>query len=502
MEKVIPGEQNKITAETYTQNPDVLQCIADLKQKFGENFETLIVSDTLDDQGHQYVNLVQKGGGVLGVALVGYTYILEQAGIRFLRLAGTSAGAINTALITVIGKKEEAKSKRILEYLSDLNFFDLVDGKPHVRWLIKTFITHKNFNRQVQKWFTAIMLILVGLTIADFVFLGLRHYYTWARIALRVAYILTAFHLVFISFLIFSGNHLFKSLREGGHGLNPGKYFYDWVKNIMEANGVNTVTEFNKKAEDLPKLSVRNPVKEDVNSLFADVTLISSELSSQNKIEFPKMCDLFCKDQDDIHPASFVRASMSIPIFFKSYNIDKIPHKNEQLKKAWLKHFGSDKNIPRKARFVDGGLMSDFPINIFYNPRVVEPRLPSFGIDLDDTPASPDDNDDDDDNDLIPNTLGEYLGGLFNTIRYYYDKDFLIKNNVFKKGIGKIELSEFNWLNFFVNDESKIKMFVKGAQSATDFLMNFNWTEYREGRIQMQLLFNEKNTDENETRND
>ncbi len=499
MKKISQGEPAKITSEDYTKHPGVLQCIADLKQKFGDHFESLVVSDTIDDQGHQYVNLVQKGGGVLGVALVGYTYILEEAGIRFLRLAGTSAGAINTALLTVIGKKEEAKSKRILEYLSDLDFFDLVDGKAHVRWIIKTFITHKNFNHQVQRWLTAIMLILVGLTIADFVFLSLRNYYTWALIALRVSYILTALHLVLISFLIFSGNHLFKSLREGGHGLNPGKYFYDWIKNIMEDNDVNTVTEFNKKAEQLPNLIVRNPAKQNAKSLFADVTLITSELSSQNKIEFPKMCELFCANQDDIHPASFVRASMSIPIFFRSYNIDKIPRKNENLKSAWIKHFGTDKNIPRKARFVDGGLMSDFPINIFYNPRVVEPRLPSFGIDLDDT-ATPDDSDDDDDNDLIPNSLGEYLGGLFNTIRYYYDKDFLIKNNVFKKGIGKIELSEFNWLNFFVSEESKIEMFVKGAQSARDFLMNFDWNEYREGRIQMQLLFNEKNTDENETK--
>ncbi|MEO5501297.1 MAG: patatin-like phospholipase family protein, partial [Ginsengibacter sp.] len=99
MIKGSPEVENKINAENYTQHPDVLQCIADLKEKFGNNYENLVVSDTTDDQGHQYVNLVQKGGGVLGVALVGYTFILEQAGIRFLRLAGTSAGAINTALL-------------------------------------------------------------------------------------------------------------------------------------------------------------------------------------------------------------------------------------------------------------------------------------------------------------------------------------------------------------------------------------------------------------------
>ena len=36
-----------------------------------------------------------EGGGVLGIALTGYTYILEQAGIRFLGVGGTSAGSIN-----------------------------------------------------------------------------------------------------------------------------------------------------------------------------------------------------------------------------------------------------------------------------------------------------------------------------------------------------------------------------------------------------------------------
>ena len=44
---------------------------------------------------------------------------------------------------------------------------------------------------------------------------------------------------------------------------------------------------------------------------------------------------------------------------------------------------------PSTARFVDGGMLSNFPINLFYNPKVITPRLPSFGIDLDD--SKPDD---------------------------------------------------------------------------------------------------------------
>ena len=84
-----------MTIQDFTDKPEVIQCLKRLRNRFppgGPN--QLLVSDVLDDKGNQYAHLVQKGGGVLGVALVGYTYVLEEMGIRFLKQAGTSAGAI------------------------------------------------------------------------------------------------------------------------------------------------------------------------------------------------------------------------------------------------------------------------------------------------------------------------------------------------------------------------------------------------------------------------
>jgi NTE family protein len=75
-------------------------------------------SDVEDSNGNQYVDLVQEGGGVLGIALVGYTYVMEKAGIRFFSLAGTSAGAINTIMMAGMGKIQDVKSEKILELLS------------------------------------------------------------------------------------------------------------------------------------------------------------------------------------------------------------------------------------------------------------------------------------------------------------------------------------------------------------------------------------------------
>src|SRR5258706_12660078 len=54
---------------------------------------------------YQYVNYVQEGGGVLGVALVGYTYVLEKIGFSFLKLAESMAGAINTIMLASVDKK-------------------------------------------------------------------------------------------------------------------------------------------------------------------------------------------------------------------------------------------------------------------------------------------------------------------------------------------------------------------------------------------------------------
>lgn len=68
---------------------EINNMIQKIKEKIGKE----PISDLEDDQGNQYVDIVLEGGGVLGIALVGYTYAMEQAGIRFLNIAGTSAGS-------------------------------------------------------------------------------------------------------------------------------------------------------------------------------------------------------------------------------------------------------------------------------------------------------------------------------------------------------------------------------------------------------------------------
>ncbi len=470
------------TIESFSAQTDVQQCLTELRAHFHAG-NPLIVSDVLDAAGNQYVNLVQKGGGVLGVALVGYTYVLEQMGIRFMRLAGTSAGAINTALMTAIGNKEEAKSERIIEAMSALDFFSLVDGHPSARWFIRNLIVHKDFTAKLKRRAMIVTGVLVLLVLADFALLSLEHPYPALRHWTQLCFVLTGFFLVAFGAVVFYMGRLLGRLKNAGFGVNPGDTFYDWIKAQFRSNGVHTVSDLkNKAGQEVPGLHIRPGVEhpKGTQGLQGDVTFIASELATGNKIQFPKMCDLFREPDkiDELQPAGFVRASMAIPVFFESYFISNIPSKSPAIRDAWKRTLNVD-NPPTTARFVDGGLLSNFPISLFFNPNMLTPRLPTFGINLNGDPQS-------DTGDTSVWGLAGYIGSMLNTLQGHYDKDFLAQNRAYEKGIGTINLQDYYWLNFFLEPKDKQRMFALGAQAAVRFLMEFDWQAYKQEQTAMR----------------
>ncbi|WP_119080835.1 patatin-like phospholipase family protein [Chitinophaga alhagiae] len=488
--------------EYFTQAPEVTAVLDALKNRFGERFEQLVISDTLDKDGRQYVHLVQEGGGVLGVALVGYTYILEKAGIRFMRLAGTSAGAINTTLLAVVREDKAAgltKSERILQYLCNKPFFDFVDGHPFAKKLIKWVIKTEHFARRIKKGARRVGIALAALLLTDVVSTGLRHHYPVFNGIALVSYILTGMMLLGLALAAGYGSYLISRLKNRGFGINPGKNFTDWIKMIMAENGVQTIEDLERVSGKMPEgLHIRN-VETDrslgddpTRGLRPDITLITSDIITQNKIEFPKMWNLFRENQQELHPAEFVRASMSIPIFFESHIIRNIPRELPIVQTHWRNHLLMEpEDIPTAVRFVDGGVLSNFPINILYNPEVTIPRLPTLGIELND--ATPADNTLNQADNL---GLADYLGKLFNTVRYYYDKDFLLKNSLFRKGIGVIDVHAYNWLDFNIPSDKQRELFVLGAQAAGKFLLeDFNWEEYKTARIVVHQAVNTSGKD-------
>ncbi len=82
-----------------------------------------------------YIDGVFSGGGVKGVALVGAYHAIEERGLQFKRVAGTSAGSIVAALIAA-----RYSSKEILQLIDELDLSNFLDSRstliptPVAKW--------------------------------------------------------------------------------------------------------------------------------------------------------------------------------------------------------------------------------------------------------------------------------------------------------------------------------------------------------------------------------
>lgn len=73
-------------------------------------------SEVIDDEGHQYLDLVMEGGGTLGIALLGYIYVLEQVGLRFIGIGG----AVSAIALAASGQPAEERLGNLIEPLANL----------------------------------------------------------------------------------------------------------------------------------------------------------------------------------------------------------------------------------------------------------------------------------------------------------------------------------------------------------------------------------------------
>ncbi len=401
----------------FTEEARVLSVINDLKEEVdGKQF-----SDVIDEQNHQYVDLVQEGGGTLGVSLLGYVYVLEQMGIRFLQLAGTSAGAINTMLMAASGTIDDSKSEWILNRLNNKDLYDFVDGDSDAKDFINALL-NKSSN---------IKLAIKGVQVID----------------------------------------NFKD----DLGLNPGSNFYNWMKTLLGQCGIKNLGDLqalrSRGVSPNNRLKLRPNNSATVDSIdFARIAIISADITTGSKIVFPEMADLFYANPQLANPADFVRASMSVPMFFHPFRINHIPVSVEQWIK-WNTKLGLNTNIPSEVMFMDGGIISNFPISIFHKNDQI-PFAPTFGIKIGRDKTVLNKNE----------TIFSMIGSVFNTARFSQDDEFLRNHEDYKHLIGYIDTGNHNWLNFSLSDDDKIDLFCRGAKAASDFIKSFNWDKYKKMR--------------------
>jgi NTE family protein len=108
--------------------------VAALQAQFEQSAARLLASDGWSGDGAPALvaDLALEGGGVKGIGIVGAVSVLAEAGYRFARVAGTSAGSVAAALIAALAKKGVPMT-RLKGYLDDLTFTEFMQpkGKLH-----------------------------------------------------------------------------------------------------------------------------------------------------------------------------------------------------------------------------------------------------------------------------------------------------------------------------------------------------------------------------------
>ena len=352
----------------------------------------VMYSDIVDKEGNQYVDLVQEGGGVLGIALLGYTYVLEEFGIRFLSMGGTSAGAINTVLLAAAGKPHEKRTVKLIELLIGKDFFDFVDtDDKHLKSFFKNV-----FGSKVKK------LKLIW----DFLFC--------------------------IDNII--------NLKDI-HGLNPGYEFEQWLQQELQHFNVQRTSELVERMKPRPgtlmhrmESDLLNPV---ANPIEPKLAIIATDITTQTKVEFPKMADLYWAKPYEENPASFVRASMSIPVFFEPFYKTDLPNGKEATCR-WQEKAMYDGDVPERVLFVDGGVVSNFPFDLFHEKGCI-PRKPTFGIKLGVGRHKI----------FKTKKLVHLLDHIFLAARQMNDFDFVQKNKEeYVHPVKSIDTDGFSWLDY------------------------------------------------------
>ncbi len=136
-------------------------------------------------------------------------------------------------------------------------------------------------------------------------------------------------------------------------GIHPGDEIRDWLQELLAEHGVRTFADL--RGDD-PNTSL--PREEDYR-----LVVMASDISQGRLRRLPWDYDRYGLRADEVDVVDAVRASMSIPFFFRPVTLhDRVEHE-----RCWL---------------VDGGMLSNFPVDVFDRRDDHTPRWPTFGIKL------------------------------------------------------------------------------------------------------------------------
>jgi NTE family protein len=231
-----------------------------------------------------------------------------------------------------------------------------------------------------------------------------------------------------------------------GSGIYQGDYIREWIRKQLAGLGVVTFGDLAIDDEELPP--------EQRYRLVVTVADVTTGQLVRLPWDYRRVYGL---DPDEQLVADAVRASMSIPFYFRPVTLTSTAGLTSTL--------------------VDGGLLSNFPIDSLDRQDGQAPRWPSFGITL--LPNLPDGNDQ-----AIPalgalRLLGapHLLEEVITTMLVGRDQAYLNQPWVNARAI-RVDSTDVGFLDFDITENEVEAQYLKGHGAAERFLADWNWQAY------------------------
>ncbi len=233
-----------------------------------------------------------------------------------------------------------------------------------------------------------------------------------------------------------------------GTGVYKGDYAHDWVRSQLKNLGVRTFGDLAIDDDNLPA--------EQRYKLVVTVADVTTGQLVRLPWDYRRVYGL---DPDEQSVADAVRASMSIPFFFRPVTLTGAGGLTSTL--------------------VDGGILSNFPIDSLDRTDRRRPRWPSFGVTV--LPNLPEGNDR-----VIPalapiRLLGppHLLESVITTVLVGRDQAYLSQPWVDARAI-RVDSTDVGFLDFDISDNEIEALYAKGYAAAEKFLSTWDWDGYLE----------------------
>jgi NTE family protein len=231
-----------------------------------------------------------------------------------------------------------------------------------------------------------------------------------------------------------------------GTGIYKGDYAHDWVRSQLKNLGVRTFGDLAIDDDSLPA--------EQRYKLVVTVADVTTGQLVRLPWDYRRVYGL---DPDEQFVADAVRASMSIPFYFRPVTLTS--------------------STGLTSTLVDGGILSNFPIDSLDRTDRRPPRWPSFGVTV--LPNLPEGNDK-----VIPalapiRLLGppHLLESVITTVLVGRDQAYLSQPWVSARTI-RVDSTDVGFLDFDISDNEIEALYVKGYAAAEKFLSGWDWDAY------------------------